>query len=557
MVQPRSPAGGLRIGRVSLRIGLSSIFVLVVVVTAVCLGTATFLSVRQMIRQDIRERIHDAVGTAALSIDPAVHARLQGREDQSLPEYEAIRARLQAIRRAGTGFRFVYTVRPGVSARPVFVVDAEEDAAQASRIGDPVDAPTPTMLSAFESPPTIRVERELSSDNWGTFLSGYAPIVDRDGRIEAIVGMDISADNILLYERRLLGTVALITIGVCAVVASAAFVMSRYVSRPLVAIAAEMQRIRHFDLAGSALPDSRVKEVAEMSEALANMKGGLRSFRKYVPAEVVRDLLALGREAELGAERRTLSIMFSDVRDFTTLSEQLDPEDLAARLAEYLGGMTRIVLGNGGTVDKYVGDAIVAFWNAPRDVSDHAERAVRTALECQAFSEELADRWKRTGIRAFETRVGIDTGDVVVGNFGYEDRMDYTAIGHHVNIASRLESLNKVYGSRILCGPETWNLVRDRFSGRFIDRVAVKGSKAVISIYEPLAPAREGLVGIFDRATELYGARRFEEAAAAFEACLATFPDDGPSAALRARSRQYAAEPPPVNWNGAFLATDK
>jgi adenylate cyclase len=126
-----------------------------------------------------------------------------------------------------------------------------------------------------------------------------------------------------------------------------------------------------------------------------------------------------------------------------------------------------------------------------------------------------------------------------------------------VNIASRLEGLNKMYGSRILCGEATWDLVGDRFSGRFIDRVAVKGSKAGLSIYEPLAPAREGLVGIFGRATQLYGARRFEEAVAAFDACLATFPDDGPSATLRARSRQYAADPPPVTWNGIFVATDK
>jgi len=135
--------------------------------------------------------------------------------------------------------------------------------------------------------------------------------------------------------------------------------------------------------------------------------------------------------------------------------------------------------------------------------------------------------------------------------------MDYTAIGHHVNVASRLESLNKAYGSRILCGENTWMLARDRFSWRFIDRVAVKGCTEGLAVYEPLALERERITTPFSRATQLYAARRFEEAAAEFEACLASFPDDGPSAALRARSRQYAVDPPPLEWTGVFVATEK
>jgi len=372
-----------------------------------------------------------------------------------------------------------------------------------------------------------------------------------------VLGIDISAENVLAYERRLLAIVILITGGVVGVVAAVAAEVSRRVSRPLLAIAGEMRRVRQFDLADGALPSSRIREVAEMSDAVSHMKAGLRSFRKYVTADLVRQLLELGREAELGAERRTISIMFCDISGFTAISERLEPEDLAARLAEYLGGMTRIIMRNGGTVDKYVGDAIMAFWNAPRDTADHADRAVRTALECRAFSEELSVQWAASGGPRFATRFGVNTGEVFVGNFGYEDRMDYTAIGHHVNLASRLEGLNKVYGSQILCGEQTWELVGARCAGRFIDRVAVKGSDEVIRVYEPLASTGPGLSDAFNVATELYMARRFPEAAAAFEACLAACPGDGPAAALQARSHRFAAHPPPLEWDGVFRATEK
>ncbi len=288
------------------------------------------------------------------------------------------------------------------------------------------------------------------------------------------------------------------------------------------------------------------------------MKSGLRSFQKYVPAELVRFILESGEEASLGGTRKGITIYFSDIAGFTSISEQLDPEDLVSLLAEYLEAMTEEMIRAGGTVDKYIGDAIMAFWGAPRDVPDHPIIACRTALRNQATLVRLREKWSGEGRPEFWARIGLHTGDAIVGNFGSESRLDFTAIGDAVNLASRLESLNKIYRTEILMSDSTYQLVRDEVVSRPVDMVAVKGRTQGLIIHELI-----GLVGEVSKETaaraqayaqtfEHYLNREWAEAIEALDVIILEHPDDGPAVMLRDRCVLYLKDSPPETWTGAY-----
>src|SRR6185437_1039257 len=181
---------------------------------------------------------------------------------------------------------------------------------------------------------------------------------------------------------------------------------------------------------------------------------GLRSFGAYVPRDLVRAVLASGERAELGGKTKELTIFFSDLAGFTTLSETLAPEALVELLGGYFDEMTRVIQSHGGTIDKFIGDAIMAFWNAPGDEPDHAARACQAALDCQAKLDAM--RRADARLAGLQARIGLATGSVLVGNIGASDRMNYTVMGDTVNLASRLEGLNKAYGTPIMIAETTF-----------------------------------------------------------------------------------------------------
>jgi class 3 adenylate cyclase len=223
-----------------------------------------------------------------------------------------------------------------------------------------------------------------------------------------------------------------------------------------------------------------------MVTALDNMKKGLRSFRRYVPGDLVYQLKRSNTEATLSAERRTLSVCFCDIADFTTISEAYDPGRLARHLGAYFEGMTRILQEHEATVDKFIGDAIMAFWGAPRDVPDHARLACHAILRCREF---IAEFIRQEGRPPCRPRVGLNYGEAIVGNMGYEDRLSYTAIGDTVNVASRYEGINKVYGTSAVVTEAVRNLTHEEFAFREIDTVVVKGRTRGMKVYELLGAA--------------------------------------------------------------------
>ena len=274
---------------------------------------------------------------------------------------------------------------------------------------------------------------------------------------------------------------------VVAVVLSALF--ATRMSRRLTALAGEMEQVGRFRLeAGSATKPSVLLEFSMMNRALEAMKQGLRSFASFVPADLVRTLLESGQEAKLGGQVRPMTAFFSDIAGFTSVAEEMEPGALVELLGDYLQGMTQEIARESGTVDKFIGDGIMAFWGAPEPLADHAARACRAAVLCQRRLAEL-QRTGSAGMKKLSTRIGVASGDVLVGNIGTPQRMNYTIMGDTVNLASRLEGLNKQYGTRVMASEAAVLAAGSRVVARPIDVVAVKGTARGVMVYELLALA--------------------------------------------------------------------
>jgi adenylate cyclase len=288
------------------------------------------------------------------------------------------------------------------------------------------------------------------------------------------------------------------------------------------------------------------------------------AFEHYVGTDVA-DMLA--REPErlgLGGEKRELTILFTDIRGFSTISEQMKPEELAELLTEHLGAQTTTVFRHEGFVDKYIGDAVMAFWGAPLEVPDHARRACLTALDIASAMPGLRARWGMRGWPDVHIGIGIATGEAVVGNFGSAQRFSYTAISDDVNLASRLEGLNKVYGTAILVSEQTRIEIGDEFVCREIDSVRVKGKTKPVTVFEVLCRRADdaggrmaNLAGAFTQAFMAYRRRRFADAVAALEAVRAQHPTDAAIARFLERCRSLLADPPPDGWDGVYDALTK
>jgi len=286
-----------------------------------------------------------------------------------------------------------------------------------------------------------------------------------------------------------------------------------------------------------------------------------RAFGQYLAPEVVERLVRDPSALKLGGERRTLSILFCDVRGFTELAERMkgDPERLTLLINRLLGPLSDAVLAEGGTIDKYIGDCVMAFWNAPLDAPDHAERAVAAGLRMLDAVERLnaelnAEAGPGVAPLEFAVGVGVNTGDCVVGNLGSDRRFDYTAVGDAVNLASRLEGASKLYGVRMLVADDTAAQVSTPLIE--LDRIVVKGRRdgALIHTALPGADVLEKQAAFL----EAYRARRWDDAELALAAVRASEPRLALYASvMAARIAGYRAAPPPDDWMGVFAATVK
>jgi len=332
-------------------------------------------------------------------------------------------------------------------------------------------------------------------------------------------------------------------------------VLARRYSRPLEALAEQSARVRELRLTDHASVRSPLREIAQLADANAQMLTALDSFSRYVPMELVRQLLHRGEVAQIGGRDAELTILFTDIAGFTDVSEQMPPQELAQHMAEYFGAMLEELHAERATVDKFIGDAIVAFWGAPEPEPQHAQRAVRAVLRCRDRLVELNAAWSLRGLPSLPTRFGLNTGPAVVGNVGAPERLNYTVLGDTVNMASRLEALNSRYGTTVLVAEGVAEAAGPEFAWRRIDRVAVKGKTEAVTIYEPLGEASRVPAPVLERsrryeeALALYAERHFVESGDRLEALIAQSAEPA-AERLLALCRRYAAQPPAPGWDG-------
>jgi len=282
-------------------------------------------------------------------------------------------------------------------------------------------------------------------------------------------------------------------------------------------------------------------------------------FRYYLSPHVIDGILADPSLLRLGGEKRIISSFFSDVQGFTSISENLTPEELVALLNAYLSEMTDIILDTGGTLDKYEGDAIIAFWNAPLEQPDHALRACRAALRCQARLGELRAEFKAKYGREVRMRIGLNSGEAVVGNMGSKNRFDYTAMGDTINLAARLEGACKQYGIGLLAGEGTVSRAGEAVVCREVDVIRVVGKKKSVKVFEligeagQVSPEQLSLLRDFGAALDSYRRREWQKALKGFLALK----DDPVAAVYAGRCRELLISPPPGDWDGVFELKSK
>jgi adenylate cyclase len=287
------------------------------------------------------------------------------------------------------------------------------------------------------------------------------------------------------------------------------------------------------------------------------MREGLEVFGHYVSKDLVRQIMRSPRSTGVGGERRDVTVMFTDIEGFSRISEDIGPELLTSRLSRYFEALGSAISANRGMIDKYIGDSVMAFWNAPELDPDHVVHACRAALQAAAASRALADKWRGRGRPAFRTRFGLHAGPAVVGNVGARERINYTLVGAVANQASRLEGLNKVYGTDILASGEIAGRTASQFVWRHIDRIVPAGTTEVLEIFEPLgeastAEAHAEFLGHWQAGRAAYVDGRFEEAVAAFQAAAALRPTDGPCRLFIGRCADFAHAGLPIGWDGAW-----
>ncbi len=285
------------------------------------------------------------------------------------------------------------------------------------------------------------------------------------------------------------------------------------------------------------------------------------AFQHYLNPSVIAQVLKDPSGLMLGGQKKVLTVLFSDIRGFTTISEGLEPEVLSQALNTYLDKMTAIVFDREGVLDKYIGDAVMAIWGAPMEQPDHASRACRAALEMMAEVNALHKVWDEMRVPYFKIGIGLNTGPMVVGNLGSRLRFDYTVIGDNVNLGSRLEGQTKGYGVNIIVSQSTQNAAQEDYFFRVLDLIRVKGKKEPVAIYELVGP-RDGreaprFVTLAEEAFRAYRQRDFEGAVRLLEQVLEEKPEDAPAQLLKERCRDFLQEPPPEDWDGVETKTTK
>jgi class 3 adenylate cyclase len=460
--------------------------------TSTALGLIYEVTVRSTV-SEFGQKLAAIAASGAVGIDGDAFATLRDPQQMDSATYQQIQAHLRRLKAANShiNLRFVYTMAP--TSQPTvfrYVVDAEPpNSPEFSALGDTeyyaADEVIPQALQGPAAEPDVKFHPD-----WGNLLIAAAPIRDHAGQVVGVVGVDAPADSVEAIKSHLRRiTLVCLFLGL-ALSAAASFVVGWGVTRPLTALVAATRAVAGGNLQYRVVLPNR-DEFGQLGESFNQMTEGLRQrdlykeqFGRYVSRQIADKILEDPERSFWQGERRRATILFSDIRDFTATAEHLPPEEVVSRLNEYLSAMIDIVFTYDGTLDKFIGDAVMAVFGAPVSLGNDEERAVRAAVAMQQVTDALSRSWAAEGKPPLRIGIGIATGDVVVGNVGSERRMEYSVIGDYVNLASRLEQLNKEYNTGILISESTYAAVADLVESRLVDHVVVRGRTQPVAVYE-------------------------------------------------------------------------
>ncbi|ABK43564.1 adenylate/guanylate cyclase [Magnetococcus marinus MC-1] len=479
--------------------------------------------------------------------------------------------RQQSITQAGEVFTF--------NAEGALTAYPDANKAMVSKL-DPVSGQTklqPAQLSDLNNPLIEAVHRQFKSRFTGhgpmnshTFmvtvggvqhLGTLSPVASRFGNGEYLA-LTAPLKHFVEPIEEVLHQSLLISLAIVLAMLPLSYWIALRIARSIKALTEEAKRIGRFELDGPVHVVSNIDEIHTLATAIGAMKATLNTFGRYAPKALVRQLMANHAEVALGGKRQPLTLMFTDVKEFTNMAEGMPPEALMRKVSAYFEVLGGAVLAQEGTIDKFIGDALMAFWNAPNEVADHTFKGCLAALESKHRMQELNQTWQTQGQAIMVTRFGLHADDMVVGNVGSSDRMDYTVMGAAVNLTARLEGLNKYYGTTILVSESVKIACQERILVRSVDRVMAKGTSIPVKVYELLGLVGEGPDYLQVSAAQIERCQRWEIAKARyleqdwkgaieqFSALAAEDSTDELAQIYIKRCGQYTQEPPPVAWDG-------
>jgi adenylate cyclase len=474
----------------SYRTRILAIFVAVALATNAISLTLMYRLSRNNLFSGYQDKIEAVASSVAAMLDADALKSIQSRADEPSPAYVQLKATLRktldANQNEDTNLKRIFTVTraPQDAAVLLIGVDPEEQLQHATHPGDVYRAVGAPAIDISK----MGVDQNYIHDEFGTSLRAWAPVRDRLGQATGAVIVQASNDWV---ESKLAPAFESAGMGLLVAVAltiPAAFFISRRTTRPVIELSRAIEAIGKGDL------ETRVElrsadEFGRMAAAVNQMAVGLgerdrvkSAFARYVSIQVMEKILTSGKSVHLSGDRRRISVLFCDIRGFSTLSENMRPEKVVELLNEYFERMVDVVFRNHGTLDKFMGDGMMVIFGAPEDDPYQEEHALKTAIEMRGELRALAEKWQRDGIR-LEIGIGINTGPAVVGNIGSSKRMEYTAIGDTVNLASRLESATKELGVGILVSEYTYHAVRGTFKFKPMGSVQVRGRVEPVLTY--------------------------------------------------------------------------
>jgi adenylate cyclase len=340
------------------------------------------------------------------------------------------------------------------------------------------------------------------------------------------------------------------------------------IATPIVKLAQEAIRIKNFQFENAFVSKTNIYELKLLNEAIHTMRQSMQAFAKFIPKVLVGKLLQRSKEVTIGGHLKHVTFLFSDVANFTTISETTPPDKLVVHLSEYFEEVTQIIMKSGGTIDKYIGDAVMAFWGAPISDKKQALNACRAALLVQKRLSDLNRKWESEGKPELFTRIGIHTGDAIIGNIGSTDRLNYTALGDSVNLAARLEGVNKIYKTNIVISETVYQEIKGHCLVCPLDVIAVKGKKESVHIYElvgltddlpSLLPTKKQIEFSqqFGKAFKAYLSMKWDEALAILEELVQKFGKEHILMMYIERCKDFKKNPPPKDWDGTIALTSK